>query len=76
MNTEERLQDLQARIEALEKSNVPRYRANVSTTSKGLPSINCTVDGQGSGMSAEEVLAEVNAMVEAQTAHYPTEVPL
>jgi dihydroorotate dehydrogenase len=53
-----------------------RYRINISTTSKGLPSIDCTVDGQNSGVSVARIEAEAYALVRRVAAQYPAGVPI
>ena len=58
------------------KAQSVRYRVNVSTTSKGMPSWDVTVDGQDSGESGVEILARIEAMVRMLQTKYPTEVPL
>jgi len=50
-----------------------RYRVNVSQTSTGKKSWDCTVDGDGFTMS--EVLAESDTLVAALENRYPPEVP-
>ena len=53
-----------------------RYRVQVSTTSKGMPSWEVTVDGQDSGETGVEILARIEAMVRLLQIKYPTEVLL
>ena len=49
-----------------------RYRINISQTSKGVKSFECTVDC--SGLSQEEVLAESDALVAELDKRYPIKV--
>jgi hypothetical protein len=78
-NMQTELADLRSRIVALEaeeaRSSI-RYRVNVSTTSKGLPSWEATVDAGESGASRDEVLAAVAEMVTRLRRTYPTEATL
>ena len=46
-----------------------RYRINISTTSRGLKSYECTVDIEGLTMA--EVVAESDKLVAALDARYP-----
>ena len=48
-----------------------RHRINVSTTSKGLHSYDCTVEGVG--FTLEEALAESDALVAELDARYSNE---
>lgn len=58
----------------MEEQRAPmRVRVKVSTTSKGLKSWECTVDGGESGMSADEVLAESDRLVAELEAKYPAQ---
>lgn len=77
-NLQAELADLRSRIVALEAEEARsiRYRVNVSTTSKGLPSWEATVDAGESGASRDEVLAAVAEMVTRLRSSYPTEAPL
>ena len=74
--------DLEQRVRILELEALPpdqqppRYRANLTTTSKGLPSHDVTVDGQDSSMTAEAVEEARNAMIERAVARYPHGVPV
>jgi hypothetical protein len=49
-----------------------RIRVNVSTTSKGIKSYDCTVDAEG--LSMEEVLAESDRLVQQLDIRYPAQV--
>jgi hypothetical protein len=61
----------------MEQSQGPaRWRVAISTTSKGLPSWEVTLDGQNSGLTFEEVEAQVAAAAKALSERYPAEVPL
>ncbi len=46
-----------------------RYRVNVATTSKGVKSFDCTVEGSGYVMA--EILERSDALVAALEARYP-----
>ena len=72
------ISEIRARITALEaeERRPPRFRVNVSTTSKGLPSIDVTVDGQDSGADRDWVMEQVDMMVGRMMAKYPAETPL
>ena len=48
-----------------------RYRINISTTSKGLKSFDCTVEIYGDGVTMEEVLAESDRLVAELDRKYP-----
>ena len=48
-----------------------RYRINISTTSKGLKSFDCTVEIYGDGVTLEEVLAESDRLVAELDQKYP-----
>jgi hypothetical protein len=47
-----------------------RYRISISTTSKGLPSWECTIDSQDSGASVARIEAETHALVRRLAARY------
>ena len=51
-----------------------RYRVNVSQTSTGKKSWDCTVDGEG--YSEAEVLERSDALVKQLEARYPAELPV
>ena len=53
-----------------------RYRVNVTTTSKGLPAIDVTVDGQDSGRSAQALVDEHRVIMQALVRAYPPTVAL
>ena len=53
-----------------------RWRLNVSTTSKGLPSYEVTLDGQDSGMEFEEIESKVEMAIAVLMVRYPSDVPL
>ena len=53
-----------------------RYRVNVTTTSKGLPAIDVTVDGQDSGRSAQALISEHRVIMQALVRAYPPTVAL
>ncbi len=48
-----------------------RYRINISTTSKGLKSYECTEEIQGDEVAMEEVLAESDRLVAELGQRYP-----
>ncbi len=48
-----------------------RYRINISTTSKGLKSFDCTVEIYGDEVTMEEVLAESDRLVAELDQKYP-----
>ena len=48
-----------------------RYRINISTTSKGLKSFDCTVEIYGDEVTMEEVLAESDRLVKELDQKYP-----
>ena len=48
-----------------------RYRINISTTSKGLKSFDCTVEIYGDEVTLEEVLAESDRLVAELDQKYP-----
>ena len=48
-----------------------RYRINISTTSKGLKSFDCTVEYYGDEVTIEEVLAESDRLVAELDQRYP-----
>ena len=48
-----------------------RYRINISTTSKGLKSFDCTVEIYGDEVTMEEVLAESDRLVAELDRKYP-----
>jgi hypothetical protein len=48
-----------------------RYRINISTTSKGLKSFDCTIELSGDGVTLEEVLAESDRLVAELDRKYP-----
>jgi len=48
-----------------------RYRVNISTTSKGLKSFDCTVEIYGDEVTMEEVLAESDRLVAELDQKYP-----
>lgn len=56
----------------LEVNKSLRYRVNVSQTSTGKKSWDCTCDGEGFTM--DEVLAESDKLVAELTRRYPAEV--
>ena len=49
-----------------------RYRINVSTTSKGIKSYDCTFDGEG--VSREQALAESDELVRQLDRRYPPQI--
>ena len=53
-----------------------RIRINVSVTSKGLPSPELTIDGQDSGVGAQDLLDVHRAIMQALITMYPAEVRL
>jgi len=48
-----------------------RYRINISTTSKGLKSFDCTVEIYGDEVTMEEALAESDRLVKELDQKYP-----
>lgn len=48
-----------------------RYRINITTTSKGLKSYDCTVEVQGDAVTMEEVLIESDRLVAELDRKYP-----
>lgn len=54
----------------LVKQRIWRHRINVSTTSKGVHSYDCTVESTNTGFTQEEVLAESDRLVAALDARY------
>jgi hypothetical protein len=69
----ERLDDLSETIRVMQQTDLhpPRYRANMTSTSKGLPSHDVTVDSQDSGIGPEAVEVLKVAMFERAVARYP-----
>lgn len=47
-----------------------RHRVNVATSTKGVVTFDCTVEGEG--YSQEEILAESDALVAALRERYPS----
>lgn len=48
-----------------------RVRINVSTSVKGIKTFDATVDGQDSGMTVDEVLAESDRLIAELDTRYP-----
>ena len=59
-------------MEEVVETKQTRYRINITTTTKGVKTYDCTVEM--TGVTKEEVLAESDALVSALDLRYPAPV--